>query len=115
MLRIPFQFDQSDGFVTVKGTVELRGQDLVIETSRVFLQIVPYRQETFRIPADEIESIEVDPGLLKHRLVVRPFSAEWLDGFPGDPSDEISIPIARTHRDKAEALVREARLRNLPR
>jgi hypothetical protein len=115
MIRIPFKFDLNDGFVSLKGTVSLQGEDLVIETSKAVLDMIPYGKETFYIPADEIESVEVETGLVKHRFVVRPFSFDVLDGFPGDPAEEISLPIARKHRDAAEALARETRLRNLPR
>lgn len=115
MNRIPFQFDQNDGFVTIKGTVSLHGDELVIETSKAILQMIPYGKETFRIPAEEIESVDVESGLVKHRFVVRPFSSEWLDGFPGDPAEEISLPIKRKHADAAQALASETRLRNLPR
>jgi len=111
MIRIPFKFDLNDGFVSVKGTVALHGEDLVIDMSKAVLDMIPYGKESFSIPAEEIESIE----LVKNRLVIRPFSFEFLDGFPGDPAEEISIKIARKHRDSAEALARETRLRNLPR
>lgn len=111
MTRIPFKFDEKDGFVTVKGTVFLDGELLIIETAKAVLDLIPYASETFAIPAEEIESIE----LVKNRLIIRPFSFEFLDGFPGDPVEEISIKVARKHRDSAEALARETRLRNLPR
>ncbi|MEO0559750.1 MAG: hypothetical protein AAF170_16380 [Bacteroidota bacterium] len=115
MTRIPFSFDEKDGFITVKGTVFLQNDALIIETTKSVLDLIPYGRDTFAIPAEEIESIEVETGLVKHRLVVRPFSFEWLDGFPGDPAEEIALPIKRKHTDSAEALARETRLRNLPR
>ena len=111
MTRIPFKFDLNDGFVSLKGTVSLQGDDLIIETSKAILDMIPYGKDTFVIPAEEIESIE----LVKNRLVIRPFSFEFLDDFPGDPAEEISIKVARKHRDDAEALARQTRLRNLPR
>ena len=110
MIRIPFKFDLNDGFISLSGTVSLQGEDLVIETSKAILDMIPYGKETFRIPAEEIETIE----LVKNRLIIRPFSFEFLDGFPGDPVEEISIKIARKHRDNADVLARETRLRNLP-
>ena len=115
MTRIPFKFDQNDGFISIKGTVSLQGDDLIIETSKAVLDMIPYGKDTFVIPADEIESVEVETGLVKHRLIVRPFSFEFVDGFPGDPAEEITLPIKKKHVDAAEALARETRLRNLPR
>ena len=115
MNRVPFKFDQSDGFVSVRGTVTLDGDRLVIETKRAALDLIPFNRDTFEIPTDEIESIELETGIVKSQLVVRPFSFEYLEGFPGDPADEICLPIPRKHRDAAEALARETRLRNLPR
>ena len=115
MTRVPFKFDLNDGFVSLSGVVSLDGDDVVIETRRAALDLVPIGRDTFRIPAREIESIELETGLVKSHLVICPFSVEYLEGFPGDPDDEIRLPIPRKHRDAAEALAREARLRNLPR
>ena len=116
MNRIPFAFDLKDGVVTVRGVVFLDGDDLVIETSRAVFQIWPAGRRTFRIPADEVESVEVRTSFVKKcQLVVRPFSFAFVSGFPGDPSDEVVLPVARKHREAAEAFAREVRLRNLPR
>ena len=116
MTRVPFSFDIDHDFVTVKGVVFLDGDDVVIETARTLLQLVPTGRRTFRIPADEIESIAVRTTRLgRSQLVVRPFTFSFLHEFPGDPDDEIVLPVARKHREAAEALAREARLRNLPR
>ena len=115
MSRVPFSLDLNDGLVTLRGHVWLDGDDLVIEAKRAALDLIPFGRETFAIPADEIESIELETGLVKSRLVIRPFSFEHLDGFPGDPADEICLPVGRKHRAAAEALARETRLRNLPR
>jgi hypothetical protein len=113
--RIPFSFDLKDGFVTVRGVAFLDGDDLVIETTRTVLQLVPAGRRTFRIPADEVESVEVRASFVKRcQLVVRPFSFSFVSGFPGDPADEVVLPIARKHREAAEAFARAARLRNLP-
>lgn len=115
MTRIPFQFDEKDGFVTVSGTVSLQGDELVIVTAKSILDMIPFGSRTFRIPADEIESIEVESGMMKHRFVIRPFDVMLLDGFPGRPAMELSLPIKRKHTEAAEALARATRLRNLPR
>lgn len=116
MIRDPFAFDLKDGFVTVKGVASLDGDSLVIETARTVVGLVPAGRRTFRIPADEVESIEVRTLFGgRSRLVVRPFSFEFVRGFPGDPADEVVLPIARKHREAAEAFAREVRLRNLPR
>ncbi len=116
MNRVPFSFDQKDGFVSVRGTVFLDGDDLVVETAQALLQLVPFGKRTYRIPADDIEYIAVEAATLrKARLVVRPFSFEHVAGFPGETAGAIALPIGRKHREAAEALVREACLRNLPR
>ena len=116
MTRVPFSFDLKDGFVSVRGVAFLDGDSLVLETARTLLQLVPTGRRTFRIPADEIESITLRTTRLgRSQLVVRPFTFSFLHEFPGDPDDEIVLPIARKHREAAEALAREARLRNLPR
>ena len=115
MNRVPFSLDLNDGLVTLSGHVSLDGDDLVIEARRAALDLIPIGRETFAIPAREIESVELEASLVKRQLVIRPFSARHLDGFPGDPVDEIRLPIARKHREAAEALARETRLRNLPR
>ena len=115
MLRIPFTFDLKDGFVTIRGVAFLDGDMVVIETARTLLQMIPVGKHTFRIPADEVEAVEVRSALVKKsQLVVRPFSHEFMAGFPGDPEVEIALPIARKHREAAEAFAREVRLRNLP-
>lgn len=116
MTRIPFSFDLKDGFVSVRGAVFLDGADVVIETARTLLQLVPLGRRAFRIPADEVESIEVRSLLLrKSQLVVRPFSFSFIAGFPGDPPNEVVLPVARTDRAAAEAFADAVRLRNLPR
>ncbi len=115
-MRIPFTFDLKDGFVTVRGTAWLDGDTVVIETTKHALQLVPMGRQTFRIPADEVESIDVQPSRLrKSRLVLRLFSHECVDGFPGDPADEIALPVEKKHVATAESFAREVRLRNLPR
>ena len=116
MTRIPFAFELKDGFVHVKGVVFLDGDDVVIETARTLLQLVPVGKRTFRIPADEVESIEVQTPFVKAtKLVLRLFAFSFVAGFPGDPADEVVLPIARKHREAAESFARAVRLRNLPR
>ena len=116
MNRIPFAFDLKDGFVTIRGVAVPRrrhGRDR--DDARTLLQLIPVGKRTFRIPADEVEAVEVRPALVKKcQLVVRPFSHEFMAGSPGDPDSEIALPIARKHREAAEAFAREVRLRNLP-
>lgn len=115
MNAIPFKFDLNDGMVSFRGTAFLDGDDLVIEGERKALDMVPIGRESIRIPADEIERVEVESAMVGVKFVVRPFEREVLARFPGAPATEISIPVARKHRDDAEALARELRLRNLPR
>jgi|GEM_PF-4967211 len=115
MTAIPFKLDLHDGMVTFRGTAYLDGDDLVIEGERKALDLVPVGREHVRIAADEIESVEVESGMVGAKLVVRPFERDAIAGFPGAPATEIAIPVARKHRDDAEALARELRLRNLPR
>ena len=116
MTRVPFAFDLKDGFVSVRGVAFLDGDDLVIETARTLIGLVPVGRRTFRLPADEVESIDVRTTRFgRVQLVVRPFSFSFLHGFPGDPADELVLPLARKHRDDARALARDVRLRNLPR
>lgn len=115
-MRIPFTFDLKDGIVTVRGTAWLDGDTVVVETTRHALQVIPMGQRTFRIPADEVESIDVQPSRLrKSRLVLRLFSHDCVAGFPGDPADEIVLPVEKKHVATAESFAREVRLRNLPR
>ena len=120
MTRVPFSFDLHEGFVTLTGVTFLDGDSVVIEMSRALLQMVPLGRDTSRLPADEIESIEVQSSLVKAKLVVRPLAApasrlsfEVLNGFPGDPTDEIVLPVARKHRAAAAAFARAVRLRNM--
>ncbi len=47
-------------------------------------------------------------------LVTEPFSFDGAEGFPGDPDAALELPIKRKRCDRAEALAREARRRNLP-
>lgn len=115
MARVPFAFDINDGLVTVRGTVSLDGDDVVVEASRSALQMVPMGTETFRIPSDEIEHIDLQTGLVRAKLMLRPFAFSFIEGFPGDPDEELALPVKRKHRAAAETLVREVRLRNLPR
>ena len=113
MTAIPFKIDLHDGMVTFRGTALLDGDDLVIEGERKALDLVPLGRESVRIPAGEIESVEVESGVVGAKLVVRTFEREWLARFPGAPAVEIALPLARKHRDDAEALARALRLRNL--
>lgn len=115
MTRIPFAFDIQDGLTKIRGTVALEGDDLVIETRRALLDMIPYRKDTFRLPADEIASIDVERGMVSQKLVIELFSHELIDDFPGDPTDALALPIKRKHCDAADALARETRRRNLPR
>ncbi|HEX9950606.1 MAG TPA: hypothetical protein VGB53_02475 [Rubricoccaceae bacterium] len=115
-MRIPFTFDLMDGVVNVRGTVRLDGDDLVFEMSQTLAKLVPVGRRTVRLPADDVESIDVHATRLgRVRLVVRPFGFVTVRGFPGDPPGEIVLPLARTDRAAAEAFAREVRLRNLPR
>lgn len=113
MTAIPFKFDLHDGMVTFRGTAFLDGDDLVIEGERKALDLVPVGRTRVRIPAVEIQSVEVEGGMVGAKLVVRPFEREAIAGFPGAPAVEIVLPLARKHRDEAEALARALRLRNL--
>ena len=115
MNAIPFKFDLNDGMVSFQGTAFLDGDDLVIEGERKALDLVPIGREHVRIPADEIERVEVESGMVNARFIVRPFEREAIAGFPGAPTSEIVIPVARKHREEAEALAQALRLRNLPR
>ena len=115
MTAIPFKVDLHDGMVSFRGTASLDGDDLVIEGERKALDLVPIGRESFRIPAEEIERVEVEGTMVGARFVVRPFEREALAGFPGAPTSEIVIPVARKHREEAESLARALRLRNLPR
>lgn len=114
MTRVPFVFDIREGMVKVRGSVFLEGEDLVVETHRTFLGLVPYSQDTFLIPVGEIAIIEVERGLVSQKLVIELFSSRFIRDFPGDPADGLALPIKRKHCDAAEALAREARRRNLP-
>lgn len=113
-MRIPFAFDVQDGLTKIRGTVTLQGDELVIETRRALLDLVPYRRDTFVIPTDEVASIEVERGMVSQKLVIEPFSFDLIDGFPGDPDGALTLPIKRKHCDDADALASETRRRNLP-
>jgi hypothetical protein len=115
MNAIPFKFDLNDGMVSFRGTAFLDGDDLVIEGERKALDLVPIGRESIRIPAEEIERVEVESAMVGAKLIVRPFEREVLAGFPGAPTSEIVIPVGRKHREEAESLARALRLRNLPR
>ena len=115
-MRHPFAFDLKDGFVTVRGTVRLDGDEMVFETTQSVLNLVPFGRRTVRLAADDVESVEVQTTRLgRVRLVVRPFAFVTVRDFPGDPPGEIVLPLARADRDAAEAFARDVRLRNLPR
>ena len=114
MMRLPFSFDSPHGMVTTHGTVTLEADELVIETRQMLLDLVAHSHDTFRLPLDEIASIEVERGVVSQKLTIEPFSFDWMEGFPGDPDDALALPIKRKHCDQAEALAREARRRNLP-
>ena len=114
MTRVPFSFDSPHGMVTTHGTVSLEADALVIETRQMLLDLVFYRRDTFVIPAREVASIEVERGMVSQKLIIRPFSFDLIDGFPGDPTDALALPIKRKHYDAAEALARGARHRNMP-
>ncbi|HEX8297926.1 MAG TPA: hypothetical protein VF594_02095 [Rubricoccaceae bacterium] len=115
-MRIPFAFDPKDGVVNVRGTVRLDGDDLVFDMSQSLMSLVPVGRRTVRLPADDVESIDVQTTRMgKARLVVRPFGFVTVRGFPGDPLGEIVLPLQKADRAAAEAFAREVRLRNLPR
>ena len=115
MSRVAFKLDVADGLVTLRGTVSLDGNTLVVQADRKALDLVPMGKRRIEIPADEIEDIRVEAGMVRSRLVVRPFAFEYIEGYPGIVGDELSLPIARKDRDAARGLARAARLRNLPR
>ncbi len=115
MSRVPFKLDVAEGFVSLRGAVYLDDDTLVVESQKKALDMVPFGTTILRIPADEIEAIHVESGMVRTRLVIRPFSFEYIEDFPGATTDELSLPIARRDRGAAETLVRETRLRNLPR
>ena len=101
MSRVPFAFDLADGLVSVRGVAYLDGDVLVVRTSRRVLGLVPIGSRTLRLPAAEIANIGLETRVMRARLVVQPFSAEDLAGFPGDPGDQLSLPVARKHRAAA--------------
>ena len=114
-MRLPFSFDTADGLVTVRGHVSLDGDTVVVETERKAVDLIPVGRETFRIPADEVADIEVRTTLTRGcHLALRPFSAEFVAGFPGAPAEWLVLTVPRARRADAEAFAREVRLRNLP-
>ena len=115
LLSIPLKWTRTDGLVTITGSATLDGDDLVIQLSEAMLELVPVGGSTFRLPADEIESIEAERTLWGCRLRVRVLSPGLLDGFPDHPGDEVELRASRKYADAAEALARAVRLRNLPR
>lgn len=110
---IPLKWSRRDGLVTVTGSVALDGDDLVIRLAEAALELVPIGEETFVLPADEIESIDVERRLWGCRLRVRVFSPHLVAGFPDTLGDEIVLRAARKHTAEAEALAQAVRLRNL--
>lgn len=116
MMRIPFAFDLSDGFVSIRGTVTLEGDAVVFETERLIVNLVPFGRRTIRLSVDDVEEVRIEePTLRRPRLVVKPFDFVRVRDFPGDPPGALVLPIAKKHRAAAEMFAREVHLRNLPR
>lgn len=118
---VPFRLSETladlSTSVVTDGVIRLEAADFVIEfretrTTIMTQESVVGEIREVRIPADDIEGIDVERrGLWGIRLRIRTHTLGALKDVPGARGNEVTLPVRRRHRERARELSVETSLR----
>ena len=111
-IAVPFSLERYElkSAVTVRGVVRLEPDALVIEFRETTMSMTTLAEtdgevREFRVPIDELESVEVERRWLwSPRLRIRTRTLTALRDIPGAAGNECVLPIRRGERLRAREL-----------
>jgi hypothetical protein len=102
--RIPFTLPE-DGLREITGFVHFDGEFLVIDVRSKLLGFLDEQRDVIKVALTAIRSVQLKPGLVRDKVVIRPRSFDLLEAVPGDHDREVALRTKRKHRARAEDLV----------
>ncbi len=111
MPQVPFKITETHaGFGRSEGLLNLHDDAMVFEFQNIVAGILKSQVKTIRVPFSDVDSISYEPKLVRTFVEIRFKSLQQVQDFPKSEGAEVRLQIARRDRDKANALVKEAKL-----
>ena len=110
MKSIPFTLPELNGGLTeITGRMYQEEEFIVFDVEEAFLGEFGKEGQTIKIEPAAIRHIELDEGIFKDKIRIRPKKPDLLDVLPGKYQGEVAFSIWRKYRDDAEEVVEWAK------
>ena len=104
MDSLPFKIETFEGMAETEGMARIEGDHLRLEfrTRDAILGVVRSELKEIDIPLAELATAEYKKGFFGAKVFLRGRMLKVLDPVPGSKAGEVSLRIARKHREDAE-------------
>lgn len=93
------------GLREIRGLAYLEDEYLVLRIEDSLAGLLDQKVRTIKILPAALRSVEVQRGLSKHRLIIRPNRAELLDVVPGEHASSLELKIKKKYARDLDDLV----------